>query len=115
MEGMNMISRIIAGALIAGVMTGAALALPYSTYIASRDDGLGKIVLRSIGSGIEWTNVQAGLTLGKQLYCGPENVVLTEENFDQIMIDFVHDHTDYGDGEVELALLHALMEAFPCP
>ncbi|OAM79653.1 hypothetical protein A3840_02830 [Devosia elaeis] len=104
---------LIAMSMVA-ITANEAHALSYSTYVASREDELGKVVLRSIGSGIEWANVQAGVTLGKQLYCPPENVVLNESNYDQIMTDFVHDNTDYGDGEVELALLHALMETFPC-
>ena len=91
-----------------------AIAVPYSTYTMSKDQKIWQIVINATGNGIMQANIEAEITFGRKLFCSPDTLVLTGENYDQIMTEFVHDHTQYGDGEMELALMHALVDAFPC-
>jgi hypothetical protein len=78
-----------------------------------------KQYLDGVGTGFFWANTHQDTRNLARLYCQPGKLPLYAENYVQILEDYIYSMADKSnplpDGiPVELLLLNALKETFPC-
>ena len=79
---------------------------------AAGDNIYARLYLRGIGDGLAVYNV--GVPRQSALYCPPENVGIVDGQYAAIIRGFVAKVPTSMEMPVEVVLLHALKEAFPC-
>ena len=69
-----------------------------------------------VGEGLSWANARVRTNKLPLLYCQPEHLAITKENFMQILDDEIkRPGTSYKDQTpIELILLEGLIRTFPC-
>ena len=68
----------------------------------------------SIGRGIFWANTYMQESSGTLMYCPPEKLVVTTQQYVDILRQHVRREPKEGDLPTGLALLRALISIYPC-
>jgi hypothetical protein len=88
---------------------------------AGTDIGKGnKSYINGVGNGYAWANGELANRSQPLLFCAPDKLALTEDNFVAILNDEIDKHPGaikgYSDDTpIEFILLHGLQHVFPCP
>ncbi len=83
-----------------------------------KDQEMFKSYISDIGIGYFYANVELVMRKQKLLYCQPEKLVVTEDNYLRILEDTIKEIRRKGqnleDSPIELILLLGLQKTFPC-
>jgi hypothetical protein len=85
-------------------------------FIRKIDDGdrLSLLVLGSYGTGITAANAYVLSEKGAPIFCPPQRLAITNEQYVQMLRDLLKAIPKFGDYPVTVALLFASKRAFPC-
>lgn len=85
-------------------------------YDSVKNTQIFKAYISGVGMGIFWANAQLQSTGQPLLYCPPEKLVLTTENYLRILQETINKYENIikSDTCVEMLLLKGLTETFPC-
>jgi hypothetical protein len=95
----------------------------YRAAMASKDESVVsgiKLYLLGLGDGLEWASVDTVIKKGVPLYCPPEKLVLTLDNFIQMINSRIEANSQFltekqlNETQIGLLLLEGLEETFPC-
>jgi hypothetical protein len=111
-EGGNMRAAMIAVALIATTLQAHAgdSTREFLNQYAAGDNIYSRLYIRGVGDGISVYNA----TQKGALFCPPEKIGIVDGQYVAIIRDFVAKVPKAMDKPVEVVLLYALKEAFPC-
>ena len=88
------------------------------TYQEAKKNNSFTTYLQGVGEGFSWANVSLKIDRNQDpLFCAPSKLAFTRENYLQILDRYISENYSGGASEdvpVELVLLQALREAFPC-
>ena len=76
--------------------------------------------INGVGNGIDWSNTIMKVKIGNQLYCPPEKLALSVENYIRILDDEIEKREKSVGFEkvqeepIEMDLLLGLLATFPC-
>ena len=73
-----------------------------------------KAYVRGLGQGISWMNAGSAVKLGKQLFCPPPNLPITDDQYMAILEEHVRFDGTYAKEPAGLVLLVGLERTFPC-
>lgn len=86
----------------------------YWAAAVERSDRIYLSGLRGIADGIEWSNTRLKTNGQKQLYCPPEKLAMTVDQYRSIFVRYVKENPSEGKFPAGLVMLEALVETFPC-
>jgi len=83
------------------------------------------LYIQGIGDGFAWANAELQISDHQRLYCVPEKLAVTSENYQQLIASFLprltrkvhwplHNWQSVDEVPVGFVLLEALIDAFPC-
>lgn len=89
------------------------------TYKSTKDTETFKSYIAGVGNGFGWANTFLGTKGEPPLYCQPNKLSMTAENYLQILQKFIQENKELTDKLgpdcfVEMLLLQGLIETFPC-
>jgi hypothetical protein len=96
------------------------LALPARAELTARelltqyDDRIALAIVTGMGIGFSWYNGGASVQFGQQLYCQPDKLSITPQQFLAILRRHVRENPRDEYAPVGLAMLSALEATFPC-
>lgn len=73
-----------------------------------------KTYIGGIGNGYSWANAYLISKKGKEFYCAPPKLALTQENYLSILRDGIKEKHISKDDYIEMILLLQLIKTFPC-
>ena len=85
----------------------------YEDFDKHRNNPLYQFYLQGVANGIAWANSSAR-NEGHGLFCPPEKMAITPEQYLDILDRYMRDHPGGAD-YMGLSLVLALKETFPCP
>ena len=84
----------------------------------AQPDGLRKSLINfwldGLFSGLQWANAARRAESGDEWFCLPPKMIMSAEQVHLILDDYIRYHALHGDDGVELTLLLALQDSFPC-
>lgn len=83
-----------------------------SWYQENKDANPARVYISGVAVGISWANT--ALDAGSQLYCPPEKLALTVDNYVSILDAYIANRNPGASDPLEMHLLKSLMQAFPC-
>lgn len=86
----------------------------YWAAAVQRSDRVYLAGLRGIADGIEWSNIRLQSNGQKKLYCPPEKLAMTVDQYRSIFVRYVKENPSEGQFPAGLVMLEALVETFPC-
>lgn len=92
-------------------------ALTLDRYESVKDDNVFKLYINGVGEGYSWANVFLKREDRPPLYCPPETMPLTPDNYLYILSSFIKRDRRTPlkpNFPLEMLLMKALQEAFPC-
>lgn len=89
-------------------------ALNVETYKKYSHLELGKIYVSGLGGGFEWANAALESNNQKPLFCVPNKLALTQDNYLNILEDAIKETKNSNDMLIEPMLLIQLKKTFPC-
>lgn len=88
----------------------------YEQKYKSKDDSYVKLYLSGVGSGYEYMNLYLLVNKMPPVYCAPDNLPLTGDNYLNILDKTIEQSRKQisPNVKIELLLLQGLMKTFPC-
>jgi hypothetical protein len=85
-------------------------------FLKSLDGGdeSGLVYLNGIAQGIDWTEALLEQSGRKRLYCGPEKLSFTPDQYASILREYVKRNPKAGGLPIGGAMLFAMIDTFPC-
>lgn len=99
------------------VSTGATAEIPLSQYDQFKTTDTFKTYMTGVGIGLKWANAMLKNEGKSPLYCAPDNVGFDQNDYLSLLENEVEKKNlrkDSPDAAVEMVLLFALKNAFPC-
>jgi hypothetical protein len=89
---------------------------PLEAYETIRIGQVYKNYMNGVGKGLFWANAALHNRGSQRLYCQPDNVELNRDNYLEVVDRYIATHRNElsKDFPLELVLLQALVEKFPC-
>jgi hypothetical protein len=91
------------------------------SYLESRDYGgasfeLVKSFVNGVADGYSWANIDAEGTWGKQFFCPPEHMAVSQDNYLDILDGFIQRNKSWleEDTPIQPIIIRSLIETFPC-
>jgi hypothetical protein len=98
---------------LAAAMTVPAVAYDYKDYMATHDELEVQAYLQGVGEGLGWAIAFTDDPHPK-LFCAPDDKAHDRAEYIQILDSFETAHPDMQEYPVEMVLLLALQEKYPC-
>lgn len=88
----------------------------YEQKYKSRDNSNFKMYISGVGSGYEYMNLYLVVNKMPPVYCVPDNLALTADNYLSILDKTIEQSREHvsPNVKIELILLQGLMQTFPC-
>jgi hypothetical protein len=106
-------TALIAAALIATAPAYAEGTKEFLKKYGSGEDLVSRLYLKGIGDGISAYNARKGVD-GGAIYCPPDRVGIVDAQYALIIRTFLAKYPNLTDAPIEVTLIFALEEAFPC-
>ena len=91
------------------------------SYLESRDYGgasfeLVKSFVNGVADGYSWANIDAEGTWGKQFFCPPEHMAVSQDNYLDILDGFIERNKSWleEDTPIQPIIIRSLIKTFPC-
>ena len=91
------------------------------SYLDSRDRGgtsfeLIKSFVNGVADGYSWANIDAEGKWGKQFFCPPEHMAVSQDNFLDMLDEFIEKNKSWleYDTPVQPMIIRSLIDTFPC-
>ena len=91
------------------------------SYLESRDYGgasfeLVKSFVNGVADGYSWANINAEGTWGKQFFCPPEHMAVSQDNYLDILDGFIERNKSWleEDTPIQPIIIRSLIKTFPC-
>ena len=89
-------------------------AMTVERYLQNKGEPGYDIYMVGLSQGLYWGRTAAAVN-GLQMYCPPDNLAITPEQYDSILLRYVESSlVDTSQEEVGMILQFALEEVFPC-
>jgi len=96
------------------VLSGPASAEGTANEVLSAPSRELKIYFTAMGVAFSWSNGYIRAKGGTPMYCQPEELALSGQQYIEILRNHIQDNSQAGDLPVGFALLQALSSIFPC-
>jgi hypothetical protein len=107
-------TALIAVAVIATVLPAYAEgAKEFMKKYGNGEDLVSRVYLKGIGDGISAYNARKRMD-GGAIYCPPDRVGIVDAQYTLIIRNFVTKYPNLTDAPIEVTLIFALEDAFPC-
>lgn len=99
-----------------GAVHFASASVPISKFQDFKNDKSFKLYITGVGKGTSWANAELDQQGRRLLYCQPKKLALNGSNYIQLIDNFLDHHKNLPSyTPIEMVLLLALENAFPCP
>lgn len=95
-------------------LCGDAEGLELQDYERNKGNEQVELYLNGVAKGIFWSSLHGERQGNASLYCHPDNIALTSSQYISILDRYIAGQSLVPDYPVELAMLLALRDAFPC-
>jgi hypothetical protein len=84
-------------------------------FLSSPPSDLKEMLAGVLGLGFYWSNTFLEADGGKPMYCPPQKLAITSQQYMEILRQHVQENPQSGDQPAGYAMLLALRDTFPCP